>query len=270
MLKRIFLIAVLLTTFVAVIAAAEPIVVATHAVFGEIAGEIGDGLIEVVTIIPPGFCPAHYDLCPSDIAAFAGADLVFYSGFEAWVDTLLSAVGNEGIAVSLPGPWNTPEAAAAKADAIAAALAARFPDKADTFRANAADYEARLAALAESLRNEATARGVEGVPVICMEWQVGFVSWLGFDVVATYPMPEGLSMRDLVELADAGREGGAILVIDNWQSGIDFGKKLAEEIGAVHVVLSNFPGFPPGTASLIDLFSHNAEALFSAIEPAEE
>ena len=103
-----------------------------------------------------------------------------------------------------------------------------------------------------------------------MEWQVGFVSWLGFDVVATYPMPEGLSMRDLVELADAGREGGAILVIDNWQSGIDFGKKLAEEIGAVHVVLSNFPGFPPGTASLIDLFSHNAEALFSAIEPAEE
>jgi len=270
MLKQIFLIAVLFITFAVGIYAAEPIVVTTHAVFGEIAQAIGDGEIDVVTIIPPGFCPAHYDLRPSDIAAFAKADLVFYSGFEAWVDTLLSAIGDENTAVPLPGPWNTPEAAAAKAEAIAAALVDRFPDRAETFRANAADYEARLAELADSLRDEAEAHGVDGIPVVCMEWQADFVSWLGFDIVATYPMPEGLSIRDLDELADAGRKAGAILVIDNWQSGTEFGEKLAEQIGAVHIVLSNFPGFPPEAETLIGLFSHNAQALFESIEPADE
>jgi len=257
-LKRISLIAVLLLGLAGAASAGEPVVVCTHAVFGEIAQAVGGGAIDVVTIIPSGFCPAHYDLRPSDIAAFANADLVFYSEFEVWVDTLLSAVGS------------TPEAAAAKAEAIAAALVDRFPDRAETFRANAADYEARLSELAGSLKEEAESRGVERIPVVCMEWQADFVSWLGFDVVATYPMPEGLSIRDLDELADAGRKAGAILVIDNWQSGTEFGEKLAEQIGAVHIVLSNFPGFPPEAETLIGLFSHNAQALFESIEPADE
>jgi len=217
MVKKVFLIGLFVAAFAAG-AAAEPLVVATHAVFGEIARAIGDGLIEVVTIIPPGFCPAHYDLRPSDIAAFAMADLVLYSGFESWVDTLLSSIGSEGIAVPLPGPWNTPDAAAAKAEGIASALAERFPDQADTFRANAAAYEASLSGLADSLLDQAAAHGVEGIPVICMEWQAGFVSWLGFDVVATYPKPETLSIRDLVKLADEGEKAGALIVIDNQQT----------------------------------------------------
>ncbi|MCK4246253.1 zinc ABC transporter substrate-binding protein, partial [Candidatus Bipolaricaulota bacterium] len=42
---------------------AKPTIVATHAVFGEFAEIVGGDLVEVVTIIPSGFCPAHYDLC---------------------------------------------------------------------------------------------------------------------------------------------------------------------------------------------------------------
>ena len=76
-------------------------------------------------------------------------------------------------------------------------------------------------------------------------------------------------MRDLVDLAAAGRDAGAQLVIDNLQSGVDFGAKLAREIGAVHVVLSNFPGAMPRTTTVVDLLTRNAEALFSAIEPLE-
>jgi len=86
-------------------------------------------------------------------------------------------------------------------------------------------------------------------------------------VTVSYGLPENLSLRDLVELADQGRTAEAVLVIDNLQSGIEFGGKLAREVDAVHVVLSNFPGALPNTATLIDLFVRNAEALFTAIEP---
>ena len=48
---------------------AKPSVVATHAVLGEFAQIVGGELIEVTTIIPSGFCPAFYDLSPSDVAA---------------------------------------------------------------------------------------------------------------------------------------------------------------------------------------------------------
>jgi hypothetical protein len=102
-----------------------------------------------------------------------------------------------------------------------------------------------------------------------MAWQVDFVSWLGFDIVATYGVPEALSLQDLAQLAAEGRAAGARLVVDNLQSGVGFGAKLAHEINAIHIVLSNFPGPMPATPTVLDLFAQNAEALFSAIESSE-
>lgn len=248
-------------------AGSTPTVVATHAVFGEFAQAIGDDFVDVVTIIPSGFCPAHYDLRPSDIKAVSQASLVIYSGFEPWMDTLLSSVGGGAKVLQLKGPWNTPDGAAAKIDAIAAALADLLPEEKDAFTANAAAYQEKLSEIASVLKKRAQDLNVEAIPVICMQWQVPFVSWLGFDIVATYGVPESLSMQDLMRLAKTGREKKAQLVIDNLQSGVNFGAKLACEIGAVHVVLSNFPGAMPKTATVLALFKENAESLFSAIEP---
>lgn len=246
---------------------AKPTVVATHAVLGEFAEIVGGDLIEVVTIIPSGFCPAHYDLRPSDVAAVSRAAMVLYSGIEPWMDSLLDAVGGTAHVLQLKGPWSTPAAAAEKVGAIAAILSELLPGNANTFEAHAVAYKENLASLATSLKERAAALDVGNVPVIAMAWQAEFVAWLGFNIVATYGMPENLSLKDLVDLAQVGKENEAVLVIDNLQSGVRFGAKLAREVGAVHVVLSNFPGAMPKTATVLDLFAENAEALFAAIEP---
>ncbi len=244
-------------------------VVSTHAVLGEFAQIVGGEGIDVVTIIPSGFCPAHYDLSPSDLVAVLNASVILYSGFEPWIETLADAAGSAAVVVQLPGEWNTPEAAIGKVEAIRDLLAERFPSKADEFAANADAYIEELRSLGDALQEQAKSVGVSGIPVVCMEWQADFVSWLGFDVQVTYGLPEGLSLQDLVALAAAGRDAGARLVIDNLQSGVDFGAKLAREVGAVHVVLSNFPGAMPYTATVVDLLTRNAQALFSAVEPLE-
>lgn len=247
----------------------KPVVVATHAVLGEFVQAVGGDFVDVVTIIPSGFCPSHYDLRPSDIAAVSQASLILYSGFEAWMDTLVSSVGHPVETLQLTGDWSTPATAIDKVNAIEAALAKLLPDDAKTFKANASAYERELGSLAADLKDKAAALLVGDVHVLCMQWQVSFVSWLGFDVVATYGIPESLSMKDLVKLAAAGREQGVQLVIDNLQSGIDFGAKLAREVDAVHVVLSNFPGALPNTATVLDLFKRNADSLFSSIAPVQ-
>jgi ABC-type Zn uptake system ZnuABC Zn-binding protein ZnuA len=244
-------------------------VVSTHAVLGEFAQVIGGDKIEVVTIIPSGFCPAHYDLSPSNLVAVLDASLVLYSGFEPWMETLLDAVGSEATVLQLPGSWSTPEAAIEKVEAIRDTLTARFPEATSEFAANADAYVAELRSLAAGLQERAETAGVSSIAVVCMEWQVDFVSWLGFDAAVTYGMPEGLSLQDLVHLTAEGQDAGAALVIDNLQSGVSFGAKLAHEVGAIHVVLSNFPGAMPGTATVLDLFAQNAEALFTAVEPVE-
>ena len=247
---------------------AKPSVVATHAVLGEFAQIVGGDVIEVTTIIPSGFCPAFYDLCPSDVAAVSRATMVLYSGIEPWMDSLLDAVGATARVVLLTGEWTTPDTAADKVDAIAASLSELLPTDAAVFAANAAAYKEELTLLASALRQRADALFVGDIPVISMAWQEPFVTWLGFDVAATYGIPANLSLQDLGELVAAGAAAGAVAVIDNLQSGVNFGAKLAREIGAVHVVLSNFPGAMPGTATVLDLYAQNAKALFSAIEPS--
>jgi len=267
MVRRAWLVGILLLGIGA--AAAAETVVSTHALLGEFARAVGGEEIDVVTIIPSGFCPSHYDLVPSDLAAVLDASLILYSGFEPWIGTLAEAAGSAAEVVQLGGEWNTPETAADQVRTIRDLLSGILPPSAERFAANADAYIEELQALDSELKGQAEALAVEGTPVVCMLWQANFVSWLGFDVAVTYGVPDGLSIRDLVELAAEGRGAGAQLVIDNLQSGIDFGAKLAREIGAVHVVLSNFPGAMPRTATFVDLLTRNAEALFSAIEPLE-
>ncbi len=252
------------------LAVAAETVVSTHAILGEFAQIIGGETVEVVTIIPSGFCPSHYDLTPSDLTAVLDAAVILYSGFEPWIETLADAAGSAAIVLQLPGEWNTPHTAIAKVTAIRDLFMEQFPDEAETFVANAETYIKALQDLGDELLEMAESASVSGVAVVCMEWQTEFVDWLGFDIPVRYGIPAKLSMRDLVELADEGRDAGAQLVIDNLQSGIDFGAKLAREIGATHIVLSNFPGVMPHTATLVDLLMRNGEALLAAIEPLEQ
>ncbi len=264
---RIFLASMLLAAGLSLFAIATPVIVATHAVLGEFASIVGGDEIVVETLIPSGFCPAHYDLAPSDLASVAHAQLLIYSGLEPWLDTLCAAVGSDASILQLPGEWNTPHTATVKLNGIADRLSVLFPEEASTFASRALSYENELEQLDIELTARAAELGSEDIRVICVAWQAELVEWLGFDVTAMYGRTEDLSLRDLVDLTQIGRDANVTLVVDNLQSGVQFGAKLAREIGAVHVVLSNFPGALPNTATFLDLLRANADALFTAMTP---
>ena len=245
----------------------RPLVIATTAILADFAEAVGGDLIEVYTITPSGICPAHYDIKPSDVRAVAQASLVLYHGIEPWLDDLITASGNADVErVQLKGPWNIPPRAVEIVGKIAEALAEVDPTDAEYFQSSSQSYQAEITALAEELQTEAGELGVSEAKAIVMQWQQGFVEWLGFEVVATYPPPEMLSLKEVNELIQTGREQGVALVVDNLQSGPDFGARLAYEIGAVHVVLTNFPGALPRTATYLEMLRYNAEQLFEALK----
>ena len=241
-------------------------VVATSAVLADLVQQVGGDAVQVVTIIPPGFCPAHYDLKPSDLLAVSRAELVLYHGFEPWLEKFLAHANPSATVVPLKGPWNTPEALEGKAQEIGSILGKLRPQLAERFASSASSYVAKVRELAEELSARAQALSLGEVPAIVMQWQADFVRWLGLKIVATYPPEERLSLRDLSRLFAQGKEAGVLLVIDNLQSGVSFGAKLAHALGAMHVVLTNFPGAIPGTVDLLSMLRVNAEAVFSAVE----
>ncbi len=265
--RRLSLLLLVLLLIMAPLAGAEsaekPVVVVTTTVLGSVVRDLAGDRVEVVTILNPSLCPAHYDVKPSDVYLLQRADLVLYHGFEPWVEKLAEAAETSAPLVKVSGPWNTPEGARSYYTAVAEVLEEYLG--LDTSE-NLEKSLARVGELEDELKAKAEELGVSKVKVISMAWVKPFVSWLGFDVIADYPPPEKLSSQDLVNLASKGEEEGAVLVIDNLQSGTGFGRSLAEKVGAVHVVLSNFPGTEPGVEDLASLMESNAGKLFNSLE----
>lgn len=243
--------------------------VCTTTVLGDFAKEISGDRIEVSSIVAAGVCPAHYDIKPSDVSAVSKATLFFRHGFEPWFDDLLKASGNESVkVVTFTGSWNIPSLAVEKIKNISKALCDSDLNNATYFRESEEELCESIDEKAQEIKGEAERLNVSDVKVICIEWQKGFVNWVGFNIVATYGPPETLSLADLNELIKIGKEEKVVVVIDNLQSGTDFGAELASEVGATHVILTNFPGAVPGTDTYTEMIDYNAKQLFDAIEAA--
>ena len=241
----------------------------TTNLFGE---ELGDA-VEVDYIMPAGVCPSHFDTSPSDVVTIASADVVVSLGWEPWLADLLDASGNDDvhqIACMGLGEWNIPSGAAAHLDRIAEGLSEFSPQWADMLVANAENYSAAIAASYEAARVQIEALGLNGTKVITIEWYSAFLTGLGFEIVASYGAPEGLSTEDVIELSSKCDDPEVAMVIDNLQSTVDFGANLAADFGKEHVVLSNFPGAVPGKYAYIDNMVYNVDELINAAVAYED
>jgi ABC-type Zn uptake system ZnuABC Zn-binding protein ZnuA len=243
----------------------KPIIVCTTNVLGSLVQELTAENVSVVVLAQPGICPADYDMKPSDVYAVSNAKLLFYHDIpgEFWLQSLIDASGNTNLPkVKIPGDYNTPEGATRCIRWVGGNLSTTLSMDLDAkVNAMVADVDAT----ASAIQSEAQHLNATAVNVVCMKWQKPFVSWVGFNVVADYNPPETLSVKNITDLINTAKNEGAALIIDNLQVGVDFGAQVASEVGAVHVVLTNFPGAIPGTGNLAQMFSYNAEQLFEGI-----
>jgi len=242
----------------------KPIIVCTTEVLGSVTREMVGDQADVVVLVNPSLCPAFYDVKPSDVYAMSKAKLIFHHGIfgEMWLQDMIESSGTDAVVVEVSKAWNTPEDAknctSLIAESLNDVLGVDVSEKADEM-ANDIDL------VTSKIKSEAEALDVAGVKVVCMSWQKRFVEYLGFDVVAEYGPPQRVSAGEVAEITTKAKEENVVLVIDNLQSGIDLGAKIASDVGATHVVLTNFPGAIPGTETIAKMLDYNAMQLFNGV-----
>ena len=157
-------------------AAAQPRrlkVVASFSILGDFVREIGGGAVDAASLVGPDRDAHIFEPSPGDARALAAADVVVVNGlgFEGWMTRLVAASGFRGTTIIAtrgvtairraapaggraqagtsgdPHAWQDPLRARAMVGNIAAGLAAADPARAELYRANAAAYDAKLAAL---------------------------------------------------------------------------------------------------------------------------
>jgi zinc transport system substrate-binding protein len=255
----------------------SPDIVSGSSLITNIIQDVADGKLETRTLIPPGVCPGHYDIKPSDIIALANSTALFIHDYQQNYQNVVGAVEaaeNPDLIITVlnvTGNWMVPTVQAEGVGKIAQALGEIAPENAAYYQERAADRVQAILTKGAEVKERLLEAGVEGVKVICAAMQEGFVRWAGFNVVATYGRPEELSPADVEQLLTEAMEAGVVLVIDNLQSGAaTLGASMEQDIEAIPVTISNFPGGLENTETWEKAIDKNVDLLLAALNEWEE
>ncbi len=246
------------------------IVAGSSLIQGAIA-DITDSGRPVRTLIPPGMCPGHFDMKPSDVDAVARSKAFIIHDWQqgmASVENVIKAAdisGERVAAIPVEGSWMIPEVYAQALAATALVLSEIQGTSGADYREHLDERIQEVLALGRQIKKQIVDARAVGISVIANDMQADFLKWAGFNVVATFGRPEGMSASDVEHLIRQANEDKASLIVDNLQSGgIKVGEAIAEDCAAVPIVLSNFPGGFENTESWDEALQKNVDILLDA------
>jgi zinc transport system substrate-binding protein len=247
-------------------------IMAGSSLIANIIQDVADGKLEARTLVPPGMCPGHYDVKPSDIETLTNSKALIIHNWQqdkANIKGLIEAADNPGLiikVIDVPDAPMVPEVQAEAVDKIAQALCDIDPENSAYYQQRAEERIQVSLIKGEEVKNRLQEAKVSEVEVICSDMQAGFVKWAGFDVMATYGRPEDLSVAEMERLVNQAKQAGVALVIDTLQSGgTATSETMAQDIGATQVTISNFPGGFKGTETWEKTIDKNVDLIFEAL-----
>ncbi len=234
--KKKFLSFVFLLLFSLLFSSEKIRVITTTSDIEFIVKTIGKGRIKVFNIVPPFLCPGHFELKVKDLIEIQKGKAILFHGWERWMENLKE--GPEKIRVGVDGNWMIPDINLKASEKILNILLKIDPLGEKIFRTNYFIYKKELENLKKDI--EKLKKGIAGIKVISSTRQKAFLQWLGMNVVSEFDDNE-MSVKELKEIIEKGKENNVRIVVDNLQRESDYGKRIASEMGVKYIVLTNFP-----------------------------
>ncbi|WP_036287819.1 metal ABC transporter substrate-binding protein [Methylocystis sp. ATCC 49242] len=264
-------------------------VVASFSIIGDFVLEVGGDRVSVTTIVGPDGDAHVYQPSPADGRRIAQAKVIFVNGlgFEGWLERLISVAKTKGTVVTLgkgvaarkdeegadPHAWQDVANAKIYVNEIRDALVAADPEGAESYRANAAAYLAKLDALDAEIVKTLDAIPTDRRRVVSTHDAFGYFSArYGVEFIA----PQGVSTeseasaRDIARIIDAVKQHKVGAVFLENVADPRLAKRIAAETGArvggmlYSDALSDAKG---DGANYIDMMRHNVRELAKALTP---
>lgn len=222
---------------------------------------------EVLCLAPPGMCPGHFDISPSQVEQLCDCRMLLLFDFQKQIEETLSRVKERGLKTSLVGETGglcVPETYLAVCREVRDILLSEYPERNVRYQERLEVMEKNLAHLREELFEKMRQAGISSAKVLASNHQADFASWLGLETVATFVGSDIETVAGIEQCIRKAEGQEVRFVIANKQEGTALAKALAEQLGAKAVVFSNFPELTGRPSGFDELLRANVDALLRA------
>jgi len=219
--------------------------IATSTTYLELAaGEFVRDVSRIIRLVPPGMCPAHFDIRPSQVQRLRGCKILIRFDFEKSLDKKVAGVIGTGLKVAevrIRGGLCQPESYLSACTQIGWALFSAEIITQDIYNYVIKSVSARMKRLNDWISNKVESAGLTGRAVVASVHQAEFCKSMGLKVVATFSNSDTAGTAEISAVVESARRAGVKLVIANRPEGRRLADKIASMINAKVVVFDNFP-----------------------------
>jgi zinc transport system substrate-binding protein len=222
---------------------------------------------KVLCLAPPGMCPGHFDISPSQVSRLCNCRILLLFDFQRQVVQTLSRVKQRGLKTALvvgKGGLCVPDTYLAVCRQVSDILAKEYPEMADHYEQRLQKIEKDLKILSQELQGKIQQAGISSAKVLASNHQADFLNWLGLETIETFVGSDIETTAGVDRCINKARGQGVRFVVANKQEGTELAKALAERLKASAVVFSNFPEFVGQKRGFDQLLRTNVDALLRA------
>jgi zinc transport system substrate-binding protein len=226
----------------------------------------GDNM-EVLCLAPPGMCPGHFDISPSQVRRLCDCRVLLLFDFQEQVVQTLSRVKERGLKTALvveTGGLCVPETYLAVCRQVSDILASEYPEMTARYQQRLQEIENNLKNLRQELLGKIRHAGILSAKVLASDHQADFLNWLGLETIDTFVGSDVETVTGIDRCISKAQGQDVRFVVANKQEGTAMAKALAERLGARAVVFSNFPELIGRKGGFHELLRENVDALIRA------
>jgi len=284
---------------------AQPVIVCTTTIVGDVVSRIGGSSVEVQTLLPVGADPHTFEPTPQDLVTLADASLIFSNGadLEESLETFLNSAAAPVVALSDtlellpiehrtedghgedheeedyhehgqfdPHVWLDPAYVSSWSEIIERELILIAPDDAADIRARAAAYRDELRALDQWIRETVSVLPADRRRLVTDHSVFAyFAARYGFTQVGTI-LPGGTtasepSARELAEVIDSIRALNVRVIFTGEVVASSLAQQVAQDTGTtlVYVFTGTLSDSDGPAASYIEFMRFNVQTIVDAL-----
>jgi ABC-type Zn uptake system ZnuABC Zn-binding protein ZnuA len=239
----------------------------TNSYLGCVVHDLCGDDVEVLCLAPPGMCPGHFDISPSQVKQLCDCRILLLFDFQKSVVQTLSRVKERGLETALvekPGGLCIPETYLSICRKVSAILSSKYPDRKTKYEQKLDVIENNLKRLQRELIEKVQQAGISSAKILASDHQADFANWLGLEIIATFVGSDIETVTGIDRCLKKAKGHNVRFFIANKQEGTALAKALAERLGGKMVVFSNFPELSGQTNGFEALLRANVEALLRA------